>query len=134
MVFYIFLILAILFESSVTSIPVILATVLAYAVVRKSYYIFLVAFIAGIIFDLLVLRQIGQTSLFLTCLLTVIFLYQRKFEINSIYFVVFVSSISAYIYTKIFVIQNSIIHSLATIVISSVLFVLFRAIVKIPQE
>jgi cell shape-determining protein MreD len=112
---------AFLVEIILTSTPLILLMLLNFFVLEKKEWIFLVAFFSGIIFDVLSLRIIGGTSIFLITVLFLISLYERKFETSNVYFVFAASFISGAIYLTIFF-NFSLVQSLATAVLGGIIF------------
>ncbi len=88
------LLFAFFFEISITTLPLIIGAFILLAVIWRSNWIFFAAFIAGIFFDILTFHSIGITSIFLVLLVFLIFLYQNKFEIETLPFV-FLSSFIA---------------------------------------
>lgn len=98
----VFLIFALLFESSVFSLPFVFITLLFFAVTSQSRRVFLFALISGIILDAMMVRTIGSSSLFFCTFLFLVFLYQRKFEITSVYFVLVATGAGTFIYGSLF--------------------------------
>lgn len=96
------LFLAILVESSITTIPIVLSIILILYIFTKSPWVFLAAFISGLFLDIFSVRTLGQTSLFLITFLFIITLYERKFEIATNYFVLFSSFFGSLIFLIIF--------------------------------
>lgn len=82
-----FLIIAEVFESGVITLPLTLLILLFASVVTRSNNIFGLAFLSGLALDLLSFRTIGMSSIYFVCFVFLIFLYQKKFEIETIYFV-----------------------------------------------
>lgn len=82
-----FLFLAIILEASITTLPFLFLVLLSLTVLFRSNIVFLYAFSFGLLIDLLTLRPLGQTSAILVFLLFLVLLYQRKFEIDTSYFV-----------------------------------------------
>lgn len=94
--------IAIVLEGTVTSLPLVLIALILIAVHLKTSDVFFLAFLAGIILDLFLVRQVGESSVFFLLVLFCIFLYERKYEIESTIFVTFASMLSALIYLIIF--------------------------------
>lgn len=127
-------ILGILFAiliAPVTTLPFSIAVLLMLYIWYKDSFVFAVAFILGVFLDAMLVRDIGKTSLFFVVLLLVVFLYERRFEIDSIYFV-FLSSILASLaylwifgYTQIFQ-QAAIISTINVILFGVLRFILRR--------
>ena len=71
--------LALFFEISVTTLPLIVGVFVLLAVIFRKSWVIVLAFVAGIIFDALTFRAIGTTSAFLIFLIFLIFAYENKF-------------------------------------------------------
>lgn len=78
-------------QGSLFSFPLVFVFLQNLAVKQKSEWIFAVAFVLGIILDLLYLNPIGGTSLFFLLFLFAVFTYEKKFEIDNLTFI-FISS------------------------------------------
>lgn len=87
----IILFFALIFETAFFSLPLVLITVLLLGVLYKEAWIFPVAFGMGILLDLLSFRTVGVSSIFFCVMLGFIYLYQRKFEIQTLPFIAAVS-------------------------------------------
>lgn len=88
------LIITIFLEATVTALPLTLLLILAIAVIFRRNEVFLIAFFAGLLLDILTYRTVGFSSLYFSGMVFAILLYQRKFEIESANFI-FVASIIA---------------------------------------
>lgn len=86
----------------ITTLPLVFYLLLAFYVKRKDSIIFLYALIAGLIIDTLLLRSIGTTSLFLLMALFFVVLYERKFEVVSVQFVLLSSVLATIAYLLLF--------------------------------
>lgn len=102
--FWTFLILLLLLflQTSFFSIPFVLGGILFFCVLYREYWIFPVAFLMGIFLDVLTFHTVGSTSMFFTIILGGVFLYERKFEIQSIPFITAFSFITTILYGIIF--------------------------------
>lgn len=92
------LIFAILLEASVTTLPLTLLIILFLAVINKNNEVFLIAFFSGLFLDLLSLDRLGVSSLYFTVFVFIIYIYQKKFEIETLYFMIIFSFIGSLIY------------------------------------
>ena len=81
------LVFALILESSITTLPLVLIVLLVFTLIYKKNSIFLFAFLFGIIFDILSFRTIGLSSIFLSVILFFVLIYQSKFEIATNNFV-----------------------------------------------
>lgn len=84
-----------------TTIPLVLAVFLILGILVKEQ-VFVFAFFAGIILDVLTIKSVGSSSLFFLIFLSFVMLYQKKYEINSYPFVLVSSFFGAYVYLLIF--------------------------------
>lgn len=94
-------ILALFFEISATTLPLVIGVFVLPAIIIRANWVFIAAFFAGLIFDMLTFRAIGTTSAFLIFLIFLIFLYENKFEIETLPFVfisTFLSSVAFLIF------------------------------------
>lgn len=118
----ILLILSILLESSITTIPFVLSIILVLYIFYRKEWVFLTVFISGVILDILNLRNLGFSSSFFLIFLFLIFLYDRKFEIKSNYFVIFSSFFGSIVYLLIFNSQFIFLSALANTIFAYVIF------------
>ena len=118
----ILLIIALFFEVSITSLPLLVGVLIFLAVSVRKDWVFLAAFLIGLIFDILTLRTIGTTSLFFTILIFLIFSYENKFEIATLPFIF----ISTFLFSFLFLIflgfGNLLLQSLTVSILTLLLF------------
>lgn len=110
-----------IFLIPLTTLPLTLVVLVLILVLSKGFLAYLVAFIAGLVVDLLMLRHLGTTSLFFIIFLFILSLYQRKFEIKTVPFVFLSSFLGSIFYLRLFGYDNILLQSL----ISAFLAVLF---------
>lgn len=79
--------LSLFLETTFLSVPLVLLSVILLGVLFKEGWIFPAAFVMGILLDMLSFHTIGMSSIFFVVVLGIMFLYQRKFEIQSLQFV-----------------------------------------------
>src|SRR5476651_806229 len=107
----VFLLLALVLEVSLTTLPLIFLVLLCLIVTFKKDWLFVLAFIFGLLFDLLAFKTLGITSAFLVLFLFLVLLYQSKFEITTGYFVAISSLLGSFLflflqgYTQMIIIQ-----------------------------
>jgi hypothetical protein len=118
--------LALLLEGTVTNLPLVFVSLVILTVAMRSLFLFLLAFVSGIFLDAFALRPIGETSIFLLLCVFLILLYQRKYEINSYPFVLFASFVGSLIYLFMFGYVHAFTLAIASIVISFLLFMVYR--------
>lgn len=111
--------------SVLSTIPIIVGVILCLTVISKNPWVFLAAILGGLFVDLLGLRTLGATSLFLVVFAFMIFLYQRRFEIQTVPFVFLACFIGSMVYLIVFGYNQILVQA----VVSSVLAVLaFRLV------
>lgn len=96
LLFFVFL------ESSIESVPLTLAWLTSIAVVYHTRFTYILAVICGCIMDSLSFHPVGGRSIYFLFVTWVVFLYERKFNIQTIPFVFIVTTISTLFYTWIF--------------------------------
>ncbi|HYM65455.1 MAG TPA: hypothetical protein VES68_03150 [Candidatus Sulfotelmatobacter sp.] len=129
MKFFLFLLLifSLIFESSISTIPLIFAILLIFTLIYKKNYIFFIAFILGIFFDALSFRSIGLSSIFLTIFLFLVLIYQSKFEIATRGFVLLSSFFGSLGYLLFLGINNYVLfQSILTSLLSVFLFIFIK--------
>lgn len=120
------LIVAVLLEGTLTSIPITLGCLICLAVMRRDTSIFLPAFLAGLFIDMFHVHQIGITSIFYISFLFLILLYKKKYEIYSSPFILMASFFGAFLMQLFFGAEMILIKSLLTAVFSVLLFAVLR--------
>lgn len=126
-----------LLESTVTSLPLFLIAVLLSLILYSSKHsnlVFVLAFLGGLILDASAVRYLGGASLFLTCLLFLVLMYERKYEINTIAFVMVSSFFGIFSYLWIFGYGDIFIQSVIGSFLSGVLFIILRFAAASHQE
>lgn len=122
------ILLAIFLESAIVHVPLTLTTIILCGIFLKKQWLFFVALIAGMILDSLLFRPLGIDSLLFIVTLGIIFLYSRKFEIDSLpFFLVFsflAVSVTALIFGGAYVVQVMISLMLGIFVFAARMFFL----------
>ena len=85
-------------QSSVTTIPLALLFLLLLIIVVRKEIVLLLAIIAGAFLDSLTLHAIGKTSVFFLFFLSLVLIYERKFEIRSYPFIAFATFFGVLLY------------------------------------
>lgn len=127
---YVLLSIAILLEGSVTSLPLVLSALLVLAVNLRKQDVLLAAFLAGFFLDIMLVRPVGLTSIFYLCMLLLVFLYEKKYEIKSLFFVVLFGGLSSALYLMIFHSPDYFLQIVISVLIAGGLFSLLRALNK----
>lgn len=120
------LLIALLLEGTITTIPLVLIVLLCLTILRRDGIVFPLALLAGILLDVLTIRTLGASSVFFTIMLFMILLYQRKYEINSYPFVAAAAFVGALVYLSLFGRGNLILDSLLGSFIALLFFAGFR--------
>lgn len=128
-IFFVLITLFILLEGTLTTIPLLFISLLCSLIVIRKPAIFYFAFFVGIFLDLLTVRFIGSTFLFMLLFFYLVLLYRKKYEIMSFPFVIVSTFVGAYLYLLIFA-RSSI--SLA--VVSSLIAALFFGILRLKKQ
>lgn len=87
-----------LLEGSVTTLPLVILFFINAAIVTKKTWVFPIAFLTGLVLDILLLNPLGGTSIFLAIFLFIVLLYDKKFDIQTFPFVFLSSFIGSLIY------------------------------------
>lgn len=114
--------LSLFLESSVTTLPLVFLTLLCLAVLTSKEWIFVIAFIAGVLLDALSFRTLGQSSLYFILYIFLVFLYERKFEISTKYFIFIASFLGSFGFLIIFSYNNPVLQSLMSSIIGVLIF------------
>lgn len=118
----IFLFLAIIIEGSFFSFPFVFLFLLFLSLRYDKSWIFVLAFVSGIILDAITLRNIGSSSLFFLVFLFAVFQYARKFEIGSSAFIVISAFLGSFVYLSLFgdsfVLQKALLTALIAFFVS----------------
>lgn len=95
---WLLLIFVIFTELTYTDLPLTLIFILILAVMKRGEWIFILAFFAGIILDIFSLRSLGQTSIFFLLFVFLVLMYERKYEISTLPFVMITSFFGSFFY------------------------------------
>ena len=120
--FVISILILMLLQTSVTTLPLVLLFFLNTEVLSKKTWIFPISFLAGLVLDVLLLNPLGKTSLFLVIFLFIILLYDKKFDIKTFHFVFLASFIGSFAYFIAFQIPNVFTQATASAAISTLSF------------
>src|SRR5882724_4709879 len=114
----------ILLEGTVTTLPLVLVFLLCITILKRDGVIFPIAFVAGLLLDLLTVQTVGEKSIFLIVFVFLVLLYQRKYEINSYPFVVFAAFFGSLGFGLLFAIGNVFGQALLSALVASILFMI----------
>lgn len=120
--FFVILSICIFLQGMVTTAPLVLALLIAYTVSTRREDVFFLAFVSGVLIDILQMQSVGGTSIFLLCSVFLILLYQRKYEIASYQFILFASFFLSLIYIALFLHTAFVSQMLVTIMFAELAF------------
>lgn len=127
----IFLFLASIVFGALTTLPLVVIVLLCLTVIFKRPWIFALAFFAGLFLDLYFVRVFGESSVFFLIFIFLLFLYERKFEIQTVPFVIFAAFLGSLAYLLIF--DNN--YAFEQAVVSSIIAVsLFKGLVIFKER
>lgn len=120
-----FFALALLLEGMITTLPVTLIALIILLLQKREYWIFFLAFGSGLLLDLFTLQSLGLTSIFFVIFLFALLLYERKYEIQTLPFVVVSSFFGSLMYLLIMRSDMVFWQSFMSSVIGGVAFILY---------
>jgi cell shape-determining protein MreD len=129
--FTLLLIFALILESTLTTIPLLLLMILVLTAVYKSNYIFILGLVFGLLIDLMTLRMIGVSSIFFSIMIFLVLLYQSKFEIATNTFIIFASILASFGYLLLMGYTHNIIFELLISVILAL--IMFRGLQRVNR-
>ena len=121
------LVLALIIESSLSTIPLVLLVLLSATVISKNNFVFFLAFIFGVLLDLMTLKTVGTSSIFFEIFVFLILLYQSKFEITTNNFIIVASFLGSICYLLSFGFTT---HIIFEPIVSTILGVIIFLIIK----
>lgn len=133
-IFLIALLFVVLLEATLTMLPLTLVVLLLFAVTTQSSNTLLFAFIAGFMLDILLLRTIGATSLFFTLFFLLIFLYERKYEIATMQFILFSSFFGSVLYSKLFGLEHTVLQATVGMILAGIVFSMMKFFIGCKQS
>jgi cell shape-determining protein MreD len=128
------LIISILLEGTITTLPLVIICLLCWTIVRRDTSVFPAAFFAGLLLDTLTVHRVGGASIFLLALVFLILLYQRKYEINSYPFVLAASFLGSGLFLMVFSYNNVLLQAMIGSLIAVVLFAVLNYTHKITKS
>jgi hypothetical protein len=136
MIYWLFILLTItiFLEGTVTTLPLVLVCLLCLTILLRNPFMFFIAFLSGFFLDVFAIRPVGQTSIFFLLVVLLIFLYQRKYEINSYPFVILASFIGSFFYLFMFGYPAPIWLAVGSSIFALLLFIIIRFAYGTPQK
>ena len=125
MIFFIFFIFLWL-ECVATTLPLLLVFTSIILILRRKLWVFGLAFFGGLILDVLRVHELGVTSIFLVVWLFLVLLYERKYEIATIQFVLASSFFGSLLYLWIFGYKDMLMQAVVSSMVSVALFWILR--------
>lgn len=105
------LILCLSIQVKTTLLPISFIVLLVWTIEGKTVIPLILVFMLGLILDIIFLRILGSSMLYFLFVMTLVFLYERKFEVASFLFVTLVSFFSTLFYFLLFFQQLALFQS-----------------------
>ncbi|OGH21257.1 MAG: hypothetical protein A2958_02040 [Candidatus Levybacteria bacterium RIFCSPLOWO2_01_FULL_38_13] len=112
MIILIILALFLVLQVALTTIPLVFIFHLLSAVILRKLWVLGTAFFSGIFLDIMLHNPVGGTSIFFLISLMIVFVYDRKFDIQTYPFVFAVTFLGDFLNSLLFGYQNLFVHSL----------------------
>lgn len=128
LLFVVLLFLSLFLEGTVTTLPLVVVLLLLLMINRREGVVFVLAFISGLLLDILRLQTFGGTSLFLLCFLFLVLLYQRKYEIDSLPFVMIAAFIGTVGFGLVWNDQGIVLEAVVNALLAAGLFLFVKTI------
>lgn len=116
------LVIAVILQGTVTSLPLVLLMLILLAVKVRSPNVFLYAFVSGLMLDIILVYPPGVSSVFFLSALLVIFLYERKYELSSLIFVLSITAVMSVVSSLLFPTPQRFLQLILAIGINGLLF------------
>lgn len=128
---FILLIIALVLEASITTIPFVFLILLCLLVLSRENWVFIFAFAFGLVLDLVGFKTLGISSAFFVTFLFLVLLYQSKFEIATNAFIFFASFFGSFGYLMLLGYNNNLILQ---VILSSIIgLILFKLIQRFTR-
>lgn len=114
----IFAIILSFLESTLIEVPLVFIFLFLTTIIYPKNTTLLIVFFTGIVLDILSVRIIGETSLFLLVYFLIVLLYRSKFEIKGYYSILLFSFIGSLVYILIFKYENPVFISILSGIIA----------------
>lgn len=115
----------IFWQAEVFTVPFFLVILLLFSIFGKKNLVFLLAFFGGLLCDVLTVRPLGVTAIFLLVFSLIVVLYERKFEVMTLPFVGFVGFLGSFFYLLIFSYSHIFLQAVVASFTGIILFVCF---------
>lgn len=124
------LLVAILLEATVVSLPLAFILLLCYSILNRSGKVFISSFVIGLILDITSIRTLGSTSIYFLLFFAFVLLYQRKYEIRSYPFVIASSFVGSYAYLLLLNDSVSVLQAVISSAFSAAIFAIGKRLRK----
>lgn len=118
------------FEATVTTLPILLSLLTVISIHEKSNKIFVLAFVSGVFLDTMRVDPVGFRSIFYIVFLFLIFLYERKFETDSLPFVLVAVFLGSIGYSFLFRFDEIVLSAIISGLVATVLFYIAKGFSK----
>lgn len=127
MVFFIIfsLFFLVVFEGVFVALPLVFALLIVLQIVYRSGAVMAGAFLAGLFLDAFLFRPLGQSSLLFLSFLTLLALYERRFEVQTYPFLIGSVIVGTTAYLVFFGSRAFFVQVVTALVFSLILFVVF---------
>ncbi len=123
---YTLVFIALILEGTVTSLPLVLVALILLAINLAKTDVFLIAFLSSMLLDVFLVRATGLTGIFYLCILLLIFLYNKKYETQTLVFILLATALSSTLYLFIFPAPDIFLQVIISTLLAGGLFSLFR--------
>ena len=130
---FLFLLISVFLEAVWTTLPLTLCLLLVISIFKKDHKVFILAFLAGLLLDLSLVRSLGFSSIFFTLFLFIVFLYENKFEAETIPFVFFASFLGVFTYSLLVGYDDILLQSLVAAFFASLAFLGIKQLRLFPS-
>ncbi len=122
-----------LLETTFVSLPITLSSLVALAILVEGYPL-LLAFVSGVILDLMAGRWFGMSSFFFIIVIFLIYIYRKKIVEKVFYYWIGLLSICVVLYNFIFLRKFSVIETIMSVMAGIVIFFLINMLVGILER
>ncbi len=122
------------FEVAIIPLPLTFLYLLLLFIFTRSVDVFLVGFFVGILIDILMVQQIGLSSIFFIFFLFLTSLYSRKYEVQTIPYVFIMTFASTFLYLLSIKEQVELVVPLLSAFLGTILFVFLQKLKKVSSR
>ena len=101
-IFGVLFILSAFFEANIAQYPLWIPLFVVVIVAYRPEVVFTVSLVSGFLLDILLVRLLGMTGLFGICIALLCFAYERKYQVQSLWFIVIASMVLTLVYCLVF--------------------------------